>query len=89
MKSIRILCKLLKKVKQTLGVSRCILQNDTYPIFFFDGLRISIDFILLFLDDDNYDLSLRKSDSEGEEDTSEQDEKRRLERLEREKWIKG
>ena len=76
-------------VKQTPGVCRCIFQQDDgYPNFF-DAFRISIDFTLLFLDDDNYDLSLRKSDSEGEEDTSEQDEKRRLERLEREKWIKG
>ena len=67
----------------------CIFQQDDgYPNFV-DAFRISIDFTLLFLDDDNYDLSLRKSDSEGEEDTSEQDEKRRLERLEREKWIKG
>ena len=73
----------------TYVVEGCIFQQDDgYPNFV-DASRISIDFTLLFLDDDNYDLSLRKSDSEGEEDTSEQDEKRRLERLEREKWIKG
>ena len=43
------------------------------------------------IDDDNYDMSsLRKnSDSEGEEDLTEEDEKRRLERLERQKWIHG
>ena len=41
------------------------------------------------IDDDNYDMSLRKSDSEGEEDLAEEEEKRRLERLERQKWIQG
>merc|ERR1712150_115353 len=41
------------------------------------------------IDDDNYGMSsLRKnSDSESEEDLTEEDEKRRLERLERQKWI--
>merc|ERR1712110_97071 len=39
------------------------------------------------VDDDNMDLSLRNSDSEAEEETSEHEEKRRLERLERQKWI--
>ena len=46
----------------------------------------------LFADDENIDLSLRNSDdeaAEAEEQTNEADEKRRLERLEREKWIQG
>lgn len=43
----------------------------------------------LFSDDENLDLSLRKSDSENEEEENELDEKRRLERLEREKWLQG
>lgn len=44
----------------------------------------------LLADDDNVDLSLRNSDSENDnEELSEQEEKRRLERLEREKWIQG
>ena len=45
-----------------------------------------------FSDDENIDLSLRNSDDEAaevEEQTNELDEKRRLERLEREKWIQG
>ena len=42
-----------------------------------------------FTDDDKIDLTLRNSDSEAEEEISEQDEKRRQERLEREKWIQG
>ena len=35
------------------------------------------------------DLTLRNSGDEAEEDLNEQDEKRRHERLEREKWIQG
>jgi hypothetical protein len=34
-------------------------------------------------------LSLRKSDSEGEEEANEQEEKRRIDRLDREKWLQG
>merc|ERR1712008_235362 len=39
------------------------------------------------VDDDKMDLTLRNSGDEAEEDLNEQDEKRRHERLEREKWI--
>ena len=44
-----------------------------------------------FSDEENIDLSLRNSDGEDaeEEQTNEADEKRRLERLEREKWMQG
>ena len=41
------------------------------------------------IDDDNYDMSLKKSDSEGEDDLTEEEEKRRLERLDRQKWVQG
>ena len=40
-------------------------------------------------DDDNIDLTLRNSDSEADEDMTEQEEQRRLQRLEREKWLQG
>lgn len=39
------------------------------------------------IDDDIGTLEIRKSDSEGEEETNEHEEKRRLERLDREKWL--